>query len=311
MSGNKKEQSKLTFSGSQKASTKPQVKRFQPDTSNNSNNSMDELNNITEQLDSMNKNIAELRGDLKSILKKDEVENLIKTTVTNIVTSLETKLQAHVSTLVNERTKYLDDKIESLEFENNSLKEKLSDLENKTAEKLRDFEEKITKNYNASMEANKRSNYNEQYSRKNNAKILNIPEETRETEESLMTTVTNLIQTKSGVTLKPEDFIAMHRIPTKKGLIRPVLFKLRNNTLKSTLMRKRGAMKAAGHRLVDDVTRLNQGLISRLSMHPEIENAWYFNGSVYGQTKCSERIKFDIYDNINNMISEFRGRKSS
>jgi hypothetical protein len=30
-------------------------------------------------------------------MKKDEVENLIKTTVTNIVTSLETKLQAHSS----------------------------------------------------------------------------------------------------------------------------------------------------------------------------------------------------------------------
>ena len=51
----KKEQSKLTFTGSQKASTKPAVKRFQPDSSNTSNNSMDELSLISEQFKTMNK----------------------------------------------------------------------------------------------------------------------------------------------------------------------------------------------------------------------------------------------------------------
>ena len=61
-------------------------------------------------------------------------------------------------------------------------------------------------------------------------------------------------------------------------------------------------MKSAGHRLVDDVTKLNTELIHRLTEHPAIEVAWYFNGSVYGKTIVGKRIKFDLHDNIDNAI---------
>ncbi|KAH3870897.1 hypothetical protein DPMN_034089 [Dreissena polymorpha] len=64
-------------------------------------------------------------------------------------------------------------------------------------------------------------------------------------------------------------------------------------------------MKAAGHRLVDDVTALNSVLMKRLSLHPAIEITWFFNGSVFALTKNQERIKFDIHDNINSVISEY------
>ncbi|KAH3775542.1 hypothetical protein DPMN_176946 [Dreissena polymorpha] len=72
-------------------------------------------------------------------------------------------------------------------------------------------------------------------------------------------------------------------------------------------MRKRPPMKNNGYQLVDDVTKPNQGLISRLHLHSDISSAWYFNGSVYGETVADERIKYDIYDNVNNVIEEFRG----
>ncbi|KAH3710034.1 hypothetical protein DPMN_069500 [Dreissena polymorpha] len=73
-------------------------------------------------------------------------------------------------------------------------------------------------------------------------------------------------------------------------------------------MKKRTPTKIKGHRPVDDVTKRNQGLISRLFLHPDIKNAWFFNGSVFGQTTSEERIKFDIFDNINNSISDYRNR---
>jgi hypothetical protein len=60
---------------------------------------------------------------------------------------------------------------------------------------------------------------------------------------------------------------------------------------------------------LDDVTRLNQGLINRLRQHHNIEGTWYYNGSVYGLTTYNERIKFDIYDNINNTIEDLRNRQ--
>ncbi|KAH3720436.1 hypothetical protein DPMN_063335 [Dreissena polymorpha] len=73
-------------------------------------------------------------------------------------------------------------------------------------------------------------------------------------------------------------------------------------------MKKRTPMKTKGHKLVDDVTKRNQGLISRLLLHPDIKNAWFCNGAVFEQTTAEERIKFDILDNINDTISDFRNR---
>ncbi|KAH3863738.1 hypothetical protein DPMN_026736 [Dreissena polymorpha] len=73
-------------------------------------------------------------------------------------------------------------------------------------------------------------------------------------------------------------------------------------------MRKRTPMKAKGFKLVDDVTKRNQGLISRLLLHPDIKSACFFNGSVFGQTNSEKRIKFDIFDNVDNAISDYRNR---
>ena len=61
-------------------------------------------------------------------------------------------------------------------------------------------------------------------------------------------------------------------------------------------------MKTAGFRLVDDVTKLNTDLINRVSLHENIDSAWFFNGSVYGKTTEGKRHKFDIYSNIGKVI---------
>ena len=93
-----------------------------------------------------------------------------------------------------------------------------------------------------------KSNYNEQYSRKNNVKILNIQENRDENEDSITKSVTSILKTHAGVDLLLTDIVAIHRIPTKKGQTRPVLIKLRNNTAKSTIMRKMAPMKNGGYR---------------------------------------------------------------
>ncbi|KAH3858935.1 hypothetical protein DPMN_101580 [Dreissena polymorpha] len=137
---------------------------------------------------------------------------------------------------------------------------------------------------------------------------MDITEASDESETSLIATVSKILKTTADVNLKPEDIIAIHRIPSKQGKTRPIILKLRNNNAKSAIMKKRTQMKTKGHRLVDDVTKRNQGLISRLLLHPDIKNAWFFNGSVFGLSTSEERIKFDIFDNISNLISDYRNR---
>ena len=69
-------------------------------------------------------------------------------------------------------------------------------------------------------------------------------------------------------------------------------------------MRKRSTIKqnANGrHWLTGDVTKLSALLIKRLKEHPDIDNAWYFNGCVYGE-KDRSRMKFDLLDEIEDKI---------
>ncbi|KAH3806422.1 hypothetical protein DPMN_134743 [Dreissena polymorpha] len=187
-----------------------------------------------------------------------------------------------------------------------SLREKNEHLEKTNEIKNKTINEQIEKTYDMSKTAHKKANYNEQYSMKNNIKILNILEAKEENEITLAKTVGQILKTHTEVDLQAIDIVALHRIPTKRGQIRPVLIKLRNNSAKSAIMRKRAPIKSNSYKLVDDVTKPNQGLINRLLLHPNIDSAWYFNGAVYRQTVAGERIKFDIYDNVNDVIESFR-----
>ncbi|KAH3720418.1 hypothetical protein DPMN_063317 [Dreissena polymorpha] len=137
---------------------------------------------------------------------------------------------------------------------------------------------------------------------------MNIKETFEKSETNLTQTVSNIFKTTADVDMKHEDIIAIHRIPSKKGTTRPILIKFKNNNAKSAIMKKRTPMITKVYKLVDDVTKRNQGLISRLLLHPDIKNAWFFQGSVFGQTNAEERIKFDTFDNINDTISDFRNR---
>ncbi|KAK3090655.1 hypothetical protein FSP39_013416 [Pinctada imbricata] len=142
--------------------------------------------------------------------------------------------------------------------------------------------------------AYKRSNYNEHYSRKTNFKVFGVAERTEENTEELMMKV---IEKTAGVQVQRSDVIACHRIPGEPGKHRPILVKMRNSECKAKVMKNRSKVKKEGNgvRLVDDVTRANAELITRLMRHEDVESAWYFNCAVYGSFQ-GKRVKFDITD---------------
>ena len=111
---------------------------------------------------------------------------------------------------------------------------------------------------------------------------------------------------KVEVTIDEDDVVAIHRIPGREGLERPILIKLKNTDAKAKVMRKRSDLKKVTGgkiRLVDDVTKLNADLITALLAREEIESAWYFNGSVYGQVD-GKRVKFDLLDDVDQKLKK-------
>ncbi|VDI46843.1 Hypothetical predicted protein [Mytilus galloprovincialis] len=101
------------------------------------------------------------------------------------------------------------------------------------------------------------------------------------------------------VTIRPDEIQAIHRIPGKQGEHRPVIVKILNSEVKYRIMREKKNMpKQCTFRLVDDVTKSNMELITRLRDSDQLDSAWYFNCAVYGKTEVARRLKFDIFDDI-------------
>ena len=275
-------------------------------------------NSSAEELVLLNTQMEELSGDIKLIknnmdglmqkssemMTKADMKAFIRGTVEEIMIEINKSIELTIETKIKEKTKslkkdvdQLTKDVESLRNENNKLKKDLSQAEKKNSEI-----EKIAK------QGQTTANQNEQYSRKTNVKILDIKKEGNEDESTLTTTVSNLLATQ-GVMIRPESILAIHRIPSKPGTVNPVLVKFRNNNDKTKVMKIRAEMKAAGHRLVDDVTKLNTALITKLNDHASIESAWYFNGSIYGKTDSGKRLRFDIHDDIDTVISNANSKK--
>ena len=249
-----------------------------------------QIEELAVELKAVRTSVSELNTKTEDVITKSDMKTFIKTTVEDVMIEINKNIEMTIDIKVQEKTKKWKEEVDMLREENYQLKLKIIDMkkDNQTFQKTANL-------------ALEKSNYNEQYSRKNNIKIMDVREEAGETETTLMHKVSDLLG-QQEVTLSPNQVVAVHRIPGRPGGPKPILMKVTNTTVKSTIMRKRKAMKSAGHRLVDDVTKLNTELIHRLTEHPPIEVAWYFNGSVYGKTTVGKRIKFDLHDNIDNAI---------
>ena len=271
----------------------------------------DEFASIQKQLDQMSTDINQTREDLKNLMSKSEMRDFISKTVEKITKTMKEQLEIKFKTQIeNEVTKKveeeLDEKIKDKMQEMTDRMDTLT-LENvNMREEIDKLKTEITENGSIAKAALQKANMNEQYSRKNNIKIMGVPEDGDENENRLTNNVKQILEQKAGVMLEESKIVAIHRIPGKIGMPKPVLLKLANNNEKAKIMRKRKEMKLGGYKLVDDVTKENTKLINKLNLHGEIDSAWYFNGSVYGRTTAGRRSRFDLYTDVHEVIEGWK-----
>ena len=245
------------------------------------------------------KNIVADLKTLKDSVSKTVKSDDLKSVITSTITELLKEHKAEIRELLDEKNRKLEEIIETQKCEIEHMKTK---MEKMTAEN-----KELTILAKSAMS---KANWNEQYSRKNNVKLHGVREDRNENTKE---TFQKIVKENTGVNVSDEDILAIHRIPGRKGYQRPILVKLKNNSVKSKVMRHRSAMKRKSRnelRLSDDVTQLNSDLINKLSENSRIKSAWYFNGRVYGQVE-DHRIMFDIYDDVEDKINDTLFRKRS
>ena len=260
-----------------------------------------------ETLETIREDLAEIKNDLKKTVTEDKLETLVSTIIKKLLQQNNKEREKLINAEVEKRCKQIEEKydkklemmsrnIEILEKKTDSLTQKLHEC--KTG--IRNQEQSLAEIQEASVEALRRSNKNEQYSRKYNFKIMGLKETQK---ENTWEKVKTFIKENAGVVIEDREIIAAHRIPGEQGKSRPILVKLVNTDVKSKVMRKRSEVKNKGYRLVDDVTKANVELIKRLSQLDAVQSAWYFNGAVYGKIG-DRRMKFDITDDIEKKVKK-------
>ncbi|KAH3889238.1 hypothetical protein DPMN_013289 [Dreissena polymorpha] len=101
----------------------------------------------------MTEGISNLRDDLKSMLKREEIEELIKNTVTTIMGKIEETMMKRIENEVKNITKEFKDQIAGIEYENEQLKQKMDELKSSSTKALSELQTQVDKNYDTSRDA--------------------------------------------------------------------------------------------------------------------------------------------------------------
>ncbi|CAC5391214.1 unnamed protein product [Mytilus coruscus] len=172
---------------------------------------------------------------------------------------------------------------------NESSKEKPSKQNKRTHSDVADekLEEQVNDNNNRAIEAIKLGNYNEQYNRKHNIRMLNYPERPNEV---LRDEFVNMVKKELKVDIKPDDVQAIHRIPGKEGHIKPVIVKVCNTDLKIKIMRQKRGLKN-DIKFHDDITQRNLVLMTRLK---KMVNILKMSGFIIAMSMLSNRMEVEL-----------------
>ena len=147
-------------------------------------------------------------------------------------------------------------------------------------------------------DALKLANQNQQYSQKNNIKILNWKEEKNESSETLLDEFIS-VMVDAEVELDKADILAIHRVPGRKvgrGIPKPVVVKFLGTDVRLTVIEKRQEVMDT-FTMIDHIIERNIELLTKLRDNADIDSAWYYNCNIYAIDVIGERHKFYVGDN--------------
>ena len=279
----------------------PKAKRTHSEVSTDSNNSLDlsGLINFQKDLDEIKFSLRDIttKEDLnevtKDLVKVTDLENVVTGIVKKLFSKFESALEKKMNDKVSKIQNDMQERLDALTIENENLRKKL-DL---GAAQISSFKKDLAETSRVTKLANISSNYNEQYSRKNNIKVFNFP---RREKQNLRQDFIDIVKRDLDVSLEARDVVAIHRLPSEQEPS-PLIVRLFNSDVKRSIMRVRKNLKGKV-KFVDDVTQRNMELIHRLEDSQRFESVWYFNCGIYDRTENGLHLKFGLYDDINTKL---------
>lgn len=274
----------------------------------------DELNSIRNSL----KNVVK-KDDFKTlsnnIVKKSDFKELVSDIVQSIVGEMKEEVRKNTELQIQQKTEKLREDLDKMNNHNYRLQEsirekdknikELQEKHEQNVDIITDLRAELYKVRTLAIEGVRKGNYNEQYSRRNNIKIMNMkelntPEE--ENKRNLAADFCNLVNRKLQTQLiSPGDIQAIHRIPGRDPhKPKPIVAKFWKKDVRNSVIRKKKVLTDTV-RLVDDVTKDNVLLVKSLKDNPDVDNAWYFNGKVFAESG-GRRKQIDLFDKVSDIF---------
>ncbi|XP_033731169.1 uncharacterized protein LOC117320790 [Pecten maximus] len=225
---------------------------------------------------SVTSSVADRLDELSAKLENSVTKEYMDSIVFKLKEDIQTEIQRQNEELVNS----FKLRINTLESENEELKDKVSLLEQRQCDSdytINDLECKF--------------NDLEQQGRKNSVRISGLHDPSvKESVEDCVKKVVEFSNTKLGVSLRPEDIDIAHRLGKfDNSRKRTVIVKLTHRTKKQELVRARRILKGTGLIVSEDLTRFNQQRLSEAFRLDCVQNSYSIDGKLFVVLKNGKR----------------------
>lgn len=223
---------------------------------------------------------------------KDEQHPEIADTIRSILDEKMDQLTTRLSAM-------MDDKIAELEKKFKGIEKQISSIKEEFNETVNHMEDVLKEDIDLTWEYAVR---NEQYSRKNNIRILGLDEDL---EENLEAKFISCMKENLDEEIKPEEIEIIHRIgaitrsrapdredsrSTQPPKPRPVIVKLLSNKTKMRLLVKRRQLKGKKLVILEDMAHDLAKRLKKLKERRSVETAWFTNGKIKYKLKDDARV---------------------
>lgn len=181
-----------------------------------------------------------------------------------------------------QRTDALQKEITNLKADNLSLHEKLSAIE-------------------------KNQNELEQYNRKWNIRIFNVPERQSETTEDCAKQCCHIFSEMLGVSTKESDLEAIHRVgrvEVGRKRPRPIIVRFLKRDQRDRILADRKKLKGKGISIAEDLTAANYRLERAAFRHSATLASWSASGRIFVRLKNGKILKLQVGDNVDEVLSK-------
>lgn len=230
------------------------------------------------------------------IVKKEEILDIVKNTIQQEMEEMVEKIKKKVYESVAHRIDIVESETHNININLDVCKKHIKTLEKEMEQKdeiINQLRRKTEKDNQRQIE---KTNDLEQYSRCNNVRIINLPEDDRdrlETTEETTEKVVQFLNDKMSTNIHQRDIDIAHRLGKKTiNKPRPVIVKFLSRHHKfQSFKDKKTKLRGTGIYISEDLTRLNQRVFTAARKNTDVESCWTRNGQIVVKWKASQKIE--------------------